>query len=99
MFAEEQESNDLENKSVSQNHSLFKSQECIQRMEISSLTRFAIFNKTINSNAQGSNDLKKCLLFFTPCEELDGGSIFSRMAQNFNVIQPYIEKIDSDLIE
>ena len=54
---------------------LLKSQECIQRMEIASLTRFALLNKSKNNKENLSN-----LVFFTPCEELDGGSVFSRMS-------------------
>jgi hypothetical protein len=38
------------------------------------------------------------ILFFTPAEELSGGNIFSKVSNKFNVMQPYLEKIDSDFI-
>ena len=39
------------------------------------------------------------LLFFIPCEELNGGSIFSELSANYNIINPYIDKIDVQLID
>jgi len=39
------------------------------------------------------------LIFFTPCEELDGSSIFTKLSANYDIIQKYIEKIDSHFIE
>ena len=39
------------------------------------------------------------LLFFTPSEELKGGNIFSRVASNYSIMQPYLEKIDAEFIE
>jgi hypothetical protein len=62
-------------------------------MEIASLTKYAFIRKA--RNMQG---LSKCLLFFTPCEEMNGGSVFSKLAANYNIIQPYLDKIDGTLI-
>ena len=39
------------------------------------------------------------LLFFMPCEELTGGSIFQRLSSNYKCIQPYIEKVDASFID
>ena len=38
------------------------------------------------------------LLFFTPTEELDGSNVFSRLSNNYNIIQPYLEIIDKEFI-
>ena len=62
-------------------------------MEIASFQRFVklvAFNKS---------EINKTLLFFTPCEELAGGSIFSLLSFNINIIQPYIDKVDQSFIE
>ena len=80
----EAEDQDHKEKDTSKNNILIKSQECIQRMEIASLSRYVIFQKSIKSKEH--TNLQKCLLFFTPCEELNGGSCFSRTASNYNVI-------------
>jgi len=39
------------------------------------------------------------MIFFTPCEELDGSNIFTKLSANYNVVQKYIEKIDAIFIE
>ena len=62
-------------------------------MEIASLKRFA-FIKIVRY----LEDNQKRLLFFTPTEELHGGNIFSKMSNNYTVIQPYIEMIDGEFI-
>ena len=62
-------------------------------MEIASLARYAFIKKA------ESDEQKKLLLFFFPCEELKGGSIFTKLSTDLNVVQPYIQKIDPDLIE
>lgn len=58
-------------------------------MEISSLIRYAFMRK-----AKVQKGLNKAFLFFTPCEELNGGSVFSKLSGDYDVIQPYVEKID-----
>jgi hypothetical protein len=50
-------------------------------MEIASLIRFAFIK-----HAQHSTGINKSLLFFTPCEEMKGGSIFSKLSNNYDVI-------------
>lgn len=37
-------------------------------------------------------------MFFTPSEELHGSNMFSRLSHHYNIIQPYLEVIDSDFI-
>ena len=64
-------------------------------MELASLIRFSFIKKT--QEQQGG--INQQLLFFLPCEELKGGSIFQKLSFNYNVIQPYIEKIDSEFIK
>ena len=39
------------------------------------------------------------LLFFTPCEELDGSNIFTKISEDYDVVQKYVEKIDANFIE
>lgn len=39
------------------------------------------------------------LMFFTPTEELHGSNIFSRVSNNYNIIQPYLEIIDKEFIQ
>lgn len=39
------------------------------------------------------------LLFFTPAEELNGGNIFSKVASDYSIMQPYLDKIDAEFIE
>ena len=72
---------------------LIDSQRSIQRMEIASLKKYAQICLTDRSNLE-----EMSILFFTPAEELSGGNIFSRVSNKFNVMQPYLEKIDSDFI-
>ena len=64
-----------------QNQIILRSRDCVHRMEIASLMRYA-FLKT----CRGATGRCKSLLFFTPCEELNGGSIFQKLAANYNVI-------------
>jgi len=45
------------------------------------------------------DDRKMSLIFFTPSEELQGSNIFGRLAHNFKIIQPFLDKIDSNFIE
>ena len=79
---------------ILKNETLIKSQECIQRMEIASLIRYAFIRK-----ARTQTGKNKALLFFIPCEELSGGSIFSELSANYNIINPYIDKIDVAFID
>lgn len=37
-------------------------------------------------------------MFFTPSEELHGSNMFSRLSHQYNIIQPYMDVIDSDFI-
>lgn len=39
------------------------------------------------------------MMFFTPCEELKGSSLFMKLSANYNLIQPYVEKIDETFID
>ena len=57
-------------------------------MEIASLKKFATLTKA-----------KKDLIFFTPSEELNGANIFSKLSNRYSIVQPYLEKIDSDFIQ
>ena len=50
-------------------------------------------------NSRNHQGMDKMLMFFTPCEELNGGSMFSKLAANYNIIQPFVEKIDAHFIE
>lgn len=80
---------------INNNHqTMIRSQDVIQRMEIASLIRFAFIK-----HAQNSLGVNRSLLFFTPCEEMKGGSIFSKLSNNYDVIQPYIEKVDAQFIK
>jgi len=51
-------------------------------MEIASLSKYLFFQDSVDNTIE----LNKAILFFTPCEELEGGSIFSKLASNYNVI-------------
>jgi len=62
-------------------------------MEIASLKRFVFIRL-----ARVLEDTNKKMLFFTPTEELHGGNMFSKMSNNYAVIQPYIEMIDGEFI-
>lgn len=62
-------------------------------MEIASLIRFAFINQALNSDGSDRE-----LLFFMPCEELKGSSVFSKLSSNYDVIKPYIEKVDQSFI-
>jgi hypothetical protein len=65
----------------------------ILRMDLATLQRYVFI-----SRASKSNDVRRSLLFFMPCEELDGGSIFSYSAKNFNLIQPFLDQINGSFI-
>jgi len=69
------------------NAKLLKASDCIFKIEIASLRRYVSIVNVINNQ----NDSNRPLLFFTPCEELEGASIFSKLSSNYNIIQPYIE--------
>lgn len=64
-------------------------------MEIASLKKFAF----LSSLKHSQDKLKKSLMFFTPSEELHGSNIFSKLSHHFNLIQPYLEIIDSEFIQ
>ena len=59
-------------------------------MEIASLKKFAILTK---AKKEGN------LIFFTPSEELKGANIFSKLSNRYSIVQPYLEKIDSEFIQ
>ena len=61
-------------------------------MEIASLSRYVFIKNVTMNNQQGMN---RMILFFTPCEELEGASIFTKLSSNYNIIQPYVEQIDA----
>ena len=63
-------------------------------MEIASFARFAFVDKAKNSTDQDRN-----LLFFTPCEELHGGTILQKLAETYDIIKPYLETIEPELLE
>ena len=64
-------------------------------MEIATLTRFIY----ITSDRTKYNQFKRGQFFFTPMEELNGSNIFSKLSNNYKVIQPYLEMIDTDFIQ
>ena len=72
---------------------IVSSQKSVQRMEIASLRKYA---QICTANKSDINQMS--LLFFTPAEELSGGNIFSKVSNKFSVMQPYLDKIDSDFI-
>lgn len=76
------------------NEKMLASCECIMRMEIGSLIRYVSIKswRIMNSN----NDT---IAFFTPCEELKGSSIFSQLSHDYNLISPYLERVDTSLIQ
>lgn len=76
------------------NEDLIIANKSIYRMDIASLRRFAIIRK-----AKSDQGLHNTLMFFMPCEELNGGSLFSKLAFDLNIIQPYLEKIDVEFIQ
>jgi len=43
--------------------------------------------------------MDKMMMFFIPCEELTGGSIFTKLSANYNLVQPFVEKIDESFID
>ena len=67
----------------------------MHKMEIASLMRLSL----IASENDEQTSFNKMLLFFTPCEDLDGSNIFAKLSANYDVIQKYIEKIDAKFIE
>ena len=66
------------------NNKLLKASECIFKMEIASLPRFVFIVKIVESGKQ--QNLDRSILFFTPCEELEGASIFTKLSSNYNII-------------
>ena len=62
-------------------------------MEIASLARYSFIK--YGFDLKGNDRL---LYFFMPCEELDGGSPFSKLSENYKIVQKYVEKIDSKFI-
>jgi len=79
----------------SQTYKLIDSQQCINRMEIASIKRFAFIRKarSLQDNQQ------RAFLFFSPTEELHGRNIFSKMSHCYTIVRPYIEMIDTEFIE
>lgn len=73
---------------------IINSAKTILRMEIASLKRYAQICLTDRQNVD-----EMSFLFFTPSEELCGGNIFSKVSNKFNVMQPYLEKIDREFIQ
>jgi len=63
-------------------------------MEIASFARFV---NILYSKDQV--DVNKDLLFFTPCEELHGGNLLYYLASEYELIKPFLEKIDVNLID
>ena len=64
-------------------------------MELATLRRFSHLLKI----QQVKNKQQMSLIFFTPSEELHGSNMFSRLANNFNIIQPYLDMIDKQFID
>ena len=63
-------------------------------MENGSLKRFVFI-----LNERNTTDMhKKGLIFFTPTEELNGSNIFARLSNNFRIIQPFLDMIDTEFI-
>ena len=50
-------------------------------MEMASLARYSFILYAYNLK-----DIDKLLYFFIPCEEFDGGSIFSKLSANYKII-------------
>ena len=63
-------------------------------MEIASFSKYVQI-----ARISKRSDFNKTLLFFTPCEELAGASIFSLLSFDINIIQPYIDKVDETFID
>ena len=63
------------------NDLVIKAQDCLLKMEIASLARYVFICK-----AKKSQNFSQNLMFFTPCEELQGGSVFSKLSANYKVI-------------
>ena len=53
----------------------------MSRMDLASLKKY-----TILKSIKQKDEQKKNLIFFTPCEELQGSNIFARLAHNYNII-------------
>ena len=60
---------------------MYKSQNCIVKMEMASLARYCFILYACNREG-----IDKLLYFFTPCEEFDGGSIFSNLSADYKII-------------
>ena len=76
------------------NEMILKAQEIVHKMDIASMARYAFIRHS--GSYQGMN---KMLLFFSPCEELDGASIFTKLSANYNITELYVKQIDSYFIE
>ena len=63
-------------------------------MDIASLARYAFI-----SLANTYTDMNQMMLFFTPCEELQGGSIFMKLSANYNIVRKYVERIDVNFVK
>jgi hypothetical protein len=63
-------------------------------MDLASFSRFAFV-----SQAKFSSDSDRDILFFTPCEELDGANILQRVSNNYETIKPFLEKINPQFID
>jgi hypothetical protein len=64
------------------------------KMELASLIKYAIIRKDKDCKVKRNN----LMLFFTPCEELDGASMFCILAPSYKLIKPIVEKINEELI-
>ena len=64
-------------------------------MEIANIARFV----SIMSDWSKQKPAKRAQLFFTPMEEFQGGNIFSKLSNNYKVIQPYLDMIDNEFID
>jgi hypothetical protein len=63
-------------------------------MDLASFARFAFV-----SQAKFSSDSDRDILFFTPCEELDGANILQRVSSDYETIKPFLEKINPQFID
>lgn len=63
-------------------------------MELASLIKFAFVLKSREKKVGYESQL----LFFTPCEELHGSSIFSKLSPNYGLVQPHLDKLNLQLL-
>ena len=71
---------------IKKNEQIIKAEECVDKMEIASLVRYVFVRY-----AKSQSGCKRMMLFFTPCEELNGASIFAKLSSNYNICQPYVD--------